>query len=102
MLKSVSIIAVLLASVMPAKASGDYTSWWCGKTVVQLDVTYSVGQNSMGGDEPEPTYTLRFDYPLPKSDDRRRPHFTFKWHKDVEGPLYWGAYLNGNPCQKIP
>jgi hypothetical protein len=64
MLKSVSIIAVLLASVMPAKASGDYTSWWCGKTVVQLDVTYSVGQNSMGGDEPEPTYTLRFDYPL--------------------------------------
>src|SRR5258708_7486951 len=26
MLKSVSIIAVLLASVMPAKASGDYTS----------------------------------------------------------------------------
>jgi hypothetical protein len=57
----VTIFAVLLISAMPAGA-GDIARWQCGKTVVQVYVEYSP-ENSMGGDSPEPTYTLRFENP---------------------------------------
>ncbi len=40
MLKSVSIIAVLLASVMPAKASGDYTS--SAKSILDDDAVEAI------------------------------------------------------------
>jgi hypothetical protein len=93
-----AILAVLFISAVPAGA-GDIVRWKCGKTVVQVSVEYS-SENSMGGDSPEPTYTLRFVNP-PKGHDRRPPGFTFKWIQDAEGPLYWGAYLNGKHCNKI-
>jgi len=94
----VTIFAVLLISAMPADA-GDIARWQCGKTVVQVYVEYSP-ENSMGGDSPEPTYTLRFENP-PEGHDRRRPGFTFKWRQDAEGPVFWGGYLNGKRCDRI-
>jgi hypothetical protein len=92
-----AILAVLLISALPAGAR-DLVKWQCGKSVVQVYVEYS--ENSMGGDSPEPTYTLRFVNP-PKVPRPRPPGFTFKLHQDAEGPVFWGAYLNGKRCDKI-
>jgi hypothetical protein len=93
-----AILAVLHISAMPAGA-GDIVRWQCGKTVVQVSVEYSP-ENSVGSDSLEPTYTLRFVNP-PRGHDRRPPGFTFKLHQDAEGPVFWGAYLNGKRCDKI-
>jgi hypothetical protein len=92
-----AVLAVLLISAISAGAS-DLVKWQCGKTVVHVYVEYS--ENSMGGDSPEPSYTLRFVNP-PKGHDQRPPGFSFKLHQDAEGPVFWGAYLNGKRCDKI-
>jgi hypothetical protein len=96
-MKLLAILAVLLISAMSAGAS-DLVKWQCGKTVVQVYVEYL--ENSMGGESPEPTYTLRFVNP-PKGYGRRPSGFTFKLHQDAEGPVFWLAYLNGKRCDKI-
>jgi len=83
-----STLAVLLISAIPASA-GDIVRWQCGKTVVQVYLEYAA-ENSVGGESPEPTYTLRFVNP-PKGHNRRPPGFTFKWSPDAEGPLFWWA-----------
>jgi hypothetical protein len=88
---------ILLISATRAGA-GDIVRWKCGKTIVQVDVEYA-SANSVGGDSPEPTYTLRFVNP-PKGHDRRPPGFTFKWTQDAKGPLFWWASLNGKRCDK--
>jgi hypothetical protein len=90
-MKLLAILAVLLIS-MPAISLN-------GSAAKRLfSVEYS--ENSMGGDSPEPTYTLRFVNP-PKGHDQRPPGFSFKLHQDAEGPVFWGAYLNGKRCDKI-
>jgi hypothetical protein len=85
------LFAALMTLLVGGEAHAADVTWVCDATIVSADLEYTHSSMDGGLDE-----IITFHFERPPSGK-----FTFKVHQDSEGPLYWGAELNGKDCKRV-